>query len=99
LLLQKRYSSHLPSKVGQIVSIKGSFLAKKHARNGILSIVHPQNRSSQSSGKFSQQHRIEAFFPEKCNKTSSHRPVPLRSACTAPAKLQMNSFVCLIAFL
>jgi hypothetical protein len=38
-------------------------------RNSILSIVHPQKRSSQPSGKFGLQHRFEAFFPEKCNKT------------------------------
>jgi len=61
LLLQKRYLSLLPSKAGQLVSIKSRFRPKKHAQNSILSIVHPQKRSSQSSGKFSQQHRIEVF--------------------------------------
>ena len=32
-----------------------------YARNSIFSTVHPQKRSSQPSGKFSLQHRFEAF--------------------------------------
>ncbi|MBR4709878.1 MAG: hypothetical protein IKP30_07205 [Bacteroidaceae bacterium] len=85
LFLQKRYLSLLPSKAGQLVSIKGRFRPEKHTRNSILSIVHPQKRSSQPSGKFGLQHRFEAFFPEKCNKTLPSQTCSpaqrLQSAC------------------
>ncbi|MBR7052502.1 MAG: hypothetical protein IKI44_05895, partial [Bacteroidaceae bacterium] len=69
----------------QLVSIKGRFRPEKHTRNSILSIVHPQKRSSQPSGKFGLQHRFEAFFPEKCNKTLPSQTCSpaqrLQSAC------------------
>ena len=53
-----RFYSQKQDNYSQLRAVLG---LKKHTRNSILSIVHPQKRLSQSSGKFSLQHQIEVF--------------------------------------